>query len=334
MKINPGSLIKATIFGGAILVLVEVFFLHSTTSNLVSWAASALVGLLYVRYHRQKEPVSASQGAVGGGLAGLLAALVAGAVSAGVGLFYISTYGVNSAANLAGTVNHIFNGGLVIVNAVLAAGAGAFMAYRNPKVAFPGMAAERNTVSGQSAGAGAAANSGELESIKVQKRNIPESLQSLFATARPMNDNINDNIHLYLETLLRSHYETEEDLSNELVRQGLSVDVAERLIAFVPMAFERVLLTPQGVQFEPGYAIWDGETQPPVRFLLEDEPIFVAATALAKSLAVDDPLLAAVGNYSAEANLAREILTKRGSLSGIHFSETLLTRVSLPTKTS
>ncbi len=128
MKINLGSLIKATIFGGAILTLVEVFFLHSTTSTLVAWAASVLVGLLYVRYHRQKEPVSASQGAVGGGLAGLLAALVAGAVSAGVGLLYFYTAATDSAPNLAGTVNHILNGGLVIVNAVVAAGAGALMA--------------------------------------------------------------------------------------------------------------------------------------------------------------------------------------------------------------
>ncbi len=133
MKINLGSLIKATIFGGAILILVEVFLLHSITSTLVSWAASALVGLLYVRYHRQKEPISASQGALGGGLAGLFAALVAGAVGAGVGLLFISINSVDSAANLAGTVNHIFNGGLVIVNAVLAAGAGALMASRNAK---------------------------------------------------------------------------------------------------------------------------------------------------------------------------------------------------------
>ncbi len=159
-------------------------------------------------------------------------------------------------------------------------------------------------------------------------------LQNLFGKPGPVADAIIDNIHLYIETISRLAYETDQELSDELVRQGLSVDMAERLIAFVPEAFVRVLLAWHDFKFFPGYKIYDEETHHFYRFLLKDEPVFVVATALAKSLDIDDPMLTAVASCSAEAQIIGD-LKNSDSIRDINFfTEPIFMRIPLPKKPS
>jgi len=115
--------------------------------------------------------------------------------------------------------------------------------------------------------------------------------------------NPKEKVAAYLK-LVRTSEETDCDtLSHSLQQMGLQHADAERLIAFVPIAFAQVLLKPRGVRFQDGFLVRDslGRT---VRGKLVGEPFFVEAKRVALQLQRGDDvairLLLSVAALSAE----------------------------------
>jgi hypothetical protein len=75
-------------------------------------------------------------------------------------------------------------------------------------------------------------------------------------------------------------------LVDALVRQRVDPLDAERLLAFVPMAFEHERLSQNGVRLPTGYEVRDLESGRSRRGVLAAEPLYVAARALALGLGV------------------------------------------------
>src|SRR5687768_12536270 len=82
---------------------------------------------------------------------------------------------------------------------------------------------------------------------------------------------------------------TDDALSRALVNRGHSADLAERLVAFVPMALARVILARGGVVLPAAYEIRESASGRSWRGQLADEPVFVAAEQFANERGHSDP---------------------------------------------
>ena len=91
-----------------------------------------------------------------------------------------------------------------------------------------------------------------------------------------------------MEVTSRDHVEDLDDLVRDLSAQGIAEEDAECLIAFVPMAFARVLLAPLGVKFQNTFLVKDFDSGASVRGNFANEPIHAAALEVAKAMASGD----------------------------------------------
>jgi hypothetical protein len=125
----------------------------------------------------------------------------------------------------------------------------------------------------------------------------------------------------------------EGDVATALLDSGIDVATAERLIAFVPMAFGRVLLSAAGVTgFEDGFEIRDPDSGRSRRGRLSAESLFVAATEYARTRgggALTEEQVRRVAETSAEVRAAMQ-LARGGSLPrDVRFTEAVFLRMPI-----
>jgi hypothetical protein len=115
------------------------------------------------------------------------------------------------------------------------------------------------------------------------------------------------------------------------VRLGLSRDQAERIVAFVPLAFGRQLLSSSGATFSDTFEIHDRDTGRRVRGTLGTEPLYRAAVGYAAEHLEHDALTV-IGERSAEVRAARKLLPEGASIaeSNAVFTEPLFLRIPIP----
>src|SRR5262245_13944949 len=93
-------------------------------------------------------------------------------------------------------------------------------------------------------------------------------------------------VQTYVDLTLSRPSATDEQLSSALQDAGIATDHAERAIAFVPMAFVRVVL--RGATFPDEFLFRDPDTGRESRGRFIQEPIFLAALKLAEKLGQSD----------------------------------------------
>ena len=124
-----------------------------------------------------------------------------------------------------------------------------------------------------------------------------------------------------------------DDLVRELSTHGISEEDAECLIAFVPMAFARALLSPLDVKFQDTFLVRDFDSDASVRGTFANEPIYAAALQVANTMASGDAdsrmrfeeMAATSGEYAVVAQLT----PKGESPDGIVLIEALLPRIPI-----
>lgn len=139
-------------------------------------------------------------------------------------------------------------------------------------------------------------------------------------------------VERFVNVLLASPDVELDDLIQRLEREDISNDVAECLLAFVPMAFAHVLLAPMGVKLPERFKAWDPDTNDSEFGLLKDEPIFSAAlTVASRGLERGEEALRvrAVASSSAEWDVVRQLTRDGSDPSGTVLTEPLLARVPL-----
>ncbi|MEK8035073.1 hypothetical protein AACH06_30010 [Ideonella sp. DXS29W] len=123
-----------------------------------------------------------------------------------------------------------------------------------------------------------------------------------------------------------------DDFSHSLQLKGMSEGDAERLIAFVPIAFAHELLVPRGVRFSEVFIIRDLQAGHELQGKLMEEPIFVEAKRRAAQLQSGDSranqFFRQIAGMSAEFEVAHE-LAVGADFSGIILTEPLLCRIPI-----
>jgi hypothetical protein len=122
-----------------------------------------------------------------------------------------------------------------------------------------------------------------------------------------------------------------DEIVDLLACEAIGTEDGECLIAFVPMAFAHEILAPLGVGLPSAFLVKDWDTGASARGRLNEEPIFVAAKAMAgEMLATSQTKQRAldIAALSAEMSVARE-LGQDGSMEGIVLTETVLARLPI-----
>jgi hypothetical protein len=139
-------------------------------------------------------------------------------------------------------------------------------------------------------------------------------------------------VTVYLDLMRKSPAHDLDFFSRSLQLKGMSEGDAERLIAFVPMAFAHELLVPRGVHFAEGFIVRDLQTGHELQGKLMEEPIFVEAKRHAARLQSGDTqasqFFRQIAGLSAEFQVAHE-LAVGSDFSGINLAEPLLCRVPI-----
>lgn len=131
--------------------------------------------------------------------------------------------------------------------------------------------------------------------------------------------------------VLESH--TQDDLDEIVSRLAcdyIESEDAELLIAFVPMAFAHEVLSPLGVALPSDFLAQDFDTGVSARGRLTDEPVFVAAKAMANEMLANDltrQMALEIADLSAEMSVARKLSSNGGSMRDVVLTEPVLTRV-------
>jgi hypothetical protein len=121
----------------------------------------------------------------------------------------------------------------------------------------------------------------------------------------------------------------EDELVQALIAHGFSEDEAERALAFVPMAFGRVLLAPSIPVFPDTYEIRDPDSDRRARGQLSSEPVYLAAYEYAQAYDGDEDVLR-IGAGSAEMRTANQLVAEGSEIGDVRFTETILLRIQIP----
>ena len=140
-------------------------------------------------------------------------------------------------------------------------------------------------------------------------------------------------VGLFMEVTGRGRVDDLDDLVCELSGHGISEEDAECLVAFVPTAFARVLLSPLGVKFQDTFLVKDFDSGASARGTFADEPIHAAALWVAKSMASGDTSsrmrFEQVAATSAEYDVVRQLRQEGESPDGVVLTEALFARVPI-----
>ena len=121
-----------------------------------------------------------------------------------------------------------------------------------------------------------------------------------------------------------------DEFARTLSSRGIDMIDAELLIAFVPSAFAHAILAPLGVGLPDSFMVNDLETGDSARGQLAEEPIFVAARAIAQNMlsASDTKERAAqIAVSSAEMQVARDLSPSMSGMRHVVLIEPSLLRV-------
>lgn len=139
-----------------------------------------------------------------------------------------------------------------------------------------------------------------------------------------------EKVTRYIE-LAEIHQQVDlDELVNLLTCDAIDAEDAECLIAFVPMAFAREILTPLGVGLPTDYLVRNFDTGTSVRGRLDAEPIFVAAKVMAgEMLAAGHTNQRAldIAAFSAEMSVVRELSLDDSSMKDVVLTEPVLARL-------
>ena len=133
-----------------------------------------------------------------------------------------------------------------------------------------------------------------------------------------------------LEAYASSAYDSEDDIVGALCLSGVTRLVAERLVALVPLAFGRVLISHiEKLEF-PTYAILTARDGSPQSCDLRSDEIFRAALEMATAMYHEGPrrLLQAAATASSEVAAVNQALNAGSRLAGGQFSAPRLLRLS------
>ncbi len=140
-------------------------------------------------------------------------------------------------------------------------------------------------------------------------------------------------VAVFLDVTSRDPVDDLDDLVRELSTHGISEEDAECLIAFVPMAFARVLLSPLGVKFQDTFLVKDFDSGMSVRGDFANEPIHAAALQVGNTMASADAdsrmRFEQIAATSAEYDVVRQLRPKGDSPDGIVLTEALLPRIPI-----
>jgi len=129
-----------------------------------------------------------------------------------------------------------------------------------------------------------------------------------------------------LESITRNPDAEDDVVVSELVAAGTTELDAERLIAFVPSACGRAVLSNLGAQFPEEYIVRDYVSGREAWGRLRDEPVFQAAQAFIRAQGVASEAVRRLAARSAEMNAAEEL--RRGDRAdGVRFVEAVLLRL-------
>ena len=139
-----------------------------------------------------------------------------------------------------------------------------------------------------------------------------------------------DAVELYVGLAGSATDAHDQELADRLMSLGLSRDQAERVIAFVTMAFGRQLLSSSEARFSDTYEIRDSDTGRRARGLLDSEPHYRAAVRYAAEHA-EDEAVTLIGERSAEVDVARKLLREGAPLAELSavFTEAVFLRIPL-----
>ena len=157
-------------------------------------------------------------------------------------------------------------------------------------------------------------------------------LKGFFQSARKQNPESDAEFASLIERAVKVLPRDAEDYEIEelLVEDGITENMAYQLVAFVPIAFTRVLLCDSGVQFMDEYGLINptsGKTQG--RFL-SLEPVFVAASKFANNWLQnkrDRAVLLTIASRSGEFKAINEALNARGKLEGLITYSTMFEKI-------
>jgi hypothetical protein len=156
------------------------------------------------------------------------------------------------------------------------------------------------------------------------KTNIPAFLESKVLEAAQV-PAVTEQITSFVKTALASPATDDDQLANRLMSAGLSREVSERLLAFVPIAFGRYVFEAKGARFPPGFGIVDSDSGLSRRGSFRQEVIYVAAQEYAKRLGAAHPTVTAIAQMSAEVQL----LAGLSEVGSMQFTEPIFLRIPL-----
>jgi hypothetical protein len=140
-----------------------------------------------------------------------------------------------------------------------------------------------------------------------------------------------DAVHLYVHLDTELSDADDDELAEALVAHEISPEDAERILAFVELAFGRVLLSSSRAVFSDTYLIENPDSGRRVRGRFATEPAYVAAMQYAQAHAGEDAI-ALIGERSSEVQAALKLLPEGAPLGDLDavFVEPVLLRVPLP----
>jgi len=117
----------------------------------------------------------------------------------------------------------------------------------------------------------------------------------------------------------------DEALTKIVENRGYKIDLAERFVAFMPLAFGRVVISKIGdVSFTSNYKVKEQNQE----FALNEEPIYCLAYKLAiesyEKGIIEREIFSAIATRSAELNSVNKALNAGEDINGAKFSTILL----------
>ena len=133
-----------------------------------------------------------------------------------------------------------------------------------------------------------------------------------------------------------SAWESEDDIVRDLCSAGVARLLAERLVALVPLAFGRVLISHMEEVHFPTSAVLTTRDGSLKSCDLGTERIFVSALEIATAMFHEGPrhLFQGAASASAEVAVVNQLLNSGGTLAGVRFMEPRFLRLSFEEWTS
>jgi hypothetical protein len=116
----------------------------------------------------------------------------------------------------------------------------------------------------------------------------------------------------------------DEQIEESLLEQNINAMLAEQLIAFVPLAFGRVLLEQDGPRFQPTYTLENLVDRSTTHLPLRDQPLYKAAYKVASEWRGSREEFWAIAGRSPEVKAINSALQDGAELQNLILSEPMV----------